>query len=64
LPSAAKKGCLETEASGRALTHLFREKIKNGYARSITKDLAIEDVKTIPYHPGRKKMTMCSPLTS
>jgi len=40
-----KKGCLETEASGRALTHLFREKIKNGYASSITKDVAIEDIK-------------------
>ncbi|GAO44069.1 ROK family protein [Flavihumibacter petaseus] len=40
-----KKGCLETEASGRALTHLFREKIKSGYASIITKDMAPEDIK-------------------
>ncbi|MGN6419741.1 MAG: ROK family protein [Pseudobacter sp.] len=40
-----KKGCLETEASGRALTQLFGEKIENGYASSITREVPVKDIK-------------------
>lgn len=40
-----KKGCLETEASGRALTQLFGEKIANGYASSVTREVPVEDIK-------------------
>lgn len=39
-----KKGCLETEASGRALTHLFRQKIKNGQTSRITKDVPVDEI--------------------
>jgi predicted NBD/HSP70 family sugar kinase len=35
-----KKGCLETEASGRALIRLFKEKIAQGQTSSIASDLA------------------------
>src|SRR5690606_22815458 len=31
-----KKGCLETEASGKALTQAFIQKIKNGATSSVT----------------------------
>lgn len=34
-----KKGCLETEASGRALTQLFVKRLHEGYTSLLTKDL-------------------------
>ena len=40
-----KKGCLETEASGRALTQLFSKKIENGYASTVTRDIHVKDIK-------------------
>ncbi|GAB3417367.1 ROK family protein [Niabella aquatica] len=39
-----KKGCLETEASGRALTHLFREKVKNGQTSRVTKEVPVDEI--------------------
>ena len=45
-----KKGCLETEASGRALTALFKEKIQNGSTSVIItnkkslQDIQLEDI--------------------
>ncbi|GGH13230.1 ROK family protein [Sphingobacterium alkalisoli] len=40
-----KKGCLETEASGRALTQLFAQKIKNGYTSSLTNYMQPDQIK-------------------
>lgn len=41
-----KKGCLETEASGWALTRIFKEKLKNGSSTLLTsKKITAEDVK-------------------
>lgn len=34
-----KKGCLETEASGRALLRMFSEEVKNGSVSSVVKDI-------------------------
>ncbi|WP_270089930.1 ROK family transcriptional regulator [Sphingobacterium sp. SYP-B4668] len=40
-----KKGCLETEASGRALNNLFIQKIREGYASTLTKTIDPDDIK-------------------
>jgi predicted NBD/HSP70 family sugar kinase len=45
LCQCGKKGCLETEASGRALTELFVQRVKEGYVSNLTKSVAIEDIK-------------------
>uniref|UniRef100_F4CEK6 Glucokinase n=1 Tax=Sphingobacterium sp. (strain 21) TaxID=743722 RepID=F4CEK6_SPHS2 len=39
-----KKGCLETEASGRALRKLFIEKLREGHSSLITEKMPIEDI--------------------
>lgn len=42
-----KKGCLETEASGWALTRIFKERIQDGYSTSVNIDpklLRFEDI--------------------
>jgi len=39
-----KKGCLETEASGRALKDLFIQKVAEGYATTLTQTVQIEDI--------------------
>ena len=39
-----KKGCLETEASGRALKDLFIQKVSEGYATTLTQTVQIEDI--------------------
>ncbi len=41
--NCGKKGCLETEASGWALTRMFKEKIKNGSSSLILKNANISD---------------------
>lgn len=40
-----KKGCLETEASGRALTQLFQKKLSEGYASLLTQQVSAEKVR-------------------
>lgn len=40
-----KKGCLETEASGRALTQRFIQKIHEGHTSLLTKDLDPEQIR-------------------
>lgn len=41
-----KKGCLETEASGWALTRSFREKLRNGSSSALTSKIeSIEDIR-------------------
>lgn len=40
-----KKGCLETEASGRALTELFIQRVKEGHASTLMQTLKPEDIK-------------------
>jgi len=40
-----KKGCLETEASGRALTELFIQRVSDGYATKLTQSINFEDIK-------------------
>ncbi|PVH26765.1 ROK family transcriptional regulator [Sphingobacterium corticibacter] len=39
-----KKGCLETEASGRALTDLFIQKVREGYATTLTQTVEVDDI--------------------
>jgi predicted NBD/HSP70 family sugar kinase len=41
--NCGKKGCLETEASGWALTRMFKEKIKSGSSSLILKNAHISD---------------------
>lgn len=40
-----KKGCLETEASGAALTRMFREKLKAGSSSVLTKRMSADEIK-------------------
>lgn len=41
-----KKGCLETEASGWALTRIFQSKLKNGSSSAVTSKVqSIEDIR-------------------
>lgn len=40
-----KKGCLETEASGRALTEAFQNKLREGHSSRLTNDIPIEEIK-------------------
>ncbi|MGK9119738.1 ROK family transcriptional regulator [Olivibacter jilunii] len=40
-----KKGCLETEASGRALTELFIQRVKDGHASTLTQTLKPQEIK-------------------
>lgn len=40
-----KKGCLETEASGRALTKLFIQRLKDGYTSTLTTKIDPEQIK-------------------
>jgi glucokinase-like ROK family protein len=45
--TCGKKGCLETEASGWALTRMFKEKLKSGSSSLITinpDDIVLEDI--------------------
>jgi len=45
LCQCGKKGCLETEASGRALTELFTQRLKGGYVSNLTHTVAADQIK-------------------
>ncbi|NGM65468.1 ROK family protein [Sphingobacterium sp. SGR-19] len=45
LCQCGKKGCLETEASGRALIELFTQRLKEGYVSNITHTVDVEQIK-------------------
>lgn len=45
LCQCGKRGCLETEASGRALTDLFVQRLKEGYVSNLTQTVEGDQIK-------------------